>query len=395
MNWFTAGLYHAATMAWETFWALVLGFAISGALQVFVSKDQMGRLFGRTNLRSMSLATVFGAASSSCSYAAAAAARSAFKQGAALIPALAFMFASTNLVIELGAVLWLLMGWRFVLAEVIGSFVLIGLMWLLGRLIFPRNMEEQARRHVEGSAQEEGGCHHEHGNEDHAGHEHMHRQSDDGAQTGKWQALSDAFVMDWQMLWKEIVIGFLIAGFLAALVPTEWWRILFLQNAPAPVRLVENAIVGPLIAAASFVCSVGNIPLASVLWSGGISFGGVVSFIFADLIVFPLVFIYRKYYGFRAAAYITGVFFLSMVGAGIVVDLLFSALGLIPQGPRPASTVAHAHFAWNYTTWLDLVALAICSALIVIHRRQRGSGADGTEHSGHNQQNSGHAGHSH
>ena len=306
MNWLFAGLYHAAAMAWETFWALVLGFAISGALQVFVSKDQMGRLFGRTNLRSMGLATVFGAASSSCSYAAAAAGRSAFKQGAALIPALAFMFASTNLVIELGAVLWLLMGWHFVLAEVVGSFVLIGLLWLLGRMIFPRNMEEQARRHVEGGEDEEGGCHHQHGSEDHGGHEHMHHGSDDGAHTGKWQALSNAFVMDWQMLWKEIVIGFLIAGFLAALVPADWWRILFLQNAPAPVRLIENAVVGPLIAAASFVCSVGNIPLASVLWSGGISFGGVVSFIFADLIVLPLVFIYRKYYGFRAAAYITG-----------------------------------------------------------------------------------------
>ena len=373
MHWIFTGLYHAAAMAWETFWALVLGFAISGALQVFVTKEQMGRLFGRTNLRSMGLATIFGAASSSCSYAAAAAGRSAFKQGAALIPALAFMFASTNLVIELGAVLWLLMGWRFVLAEILGSFVLIGLLWLLGRMIFPRNMEEQARRHVEGGEDEDGGCHHSHGSEGHDSHEHMNHGSGDRAPADPWKSLADAFVMDWQMLWKEIALGFLIAGFLAALVPADWWRVLFLQNAPASVRLVENAVVGPLIAAASFVCSVGNIPLASVLWSGGISFGGVVSFIFADLIVLPLVFIYRKHYGLRAATYITGVFFLSMVGAGVVVDLLFASLDLIPQGPRLESAVAHAQFAWNYTTWLDLVALAVFVALLFIRRRGDGS----------------------
>ena len=378
MHWLTAGFYHAAVMAWETFWALVLGFTISGALQVFVSKEQMGRLFGRVNLRSMGLATAFGAASSSCSYAAAAAARSAFKQGAALLPALAFMFASTNLVIELGAVLWLLMGWRFVLAEVVGSFALIGLLWLFGRLIFSRGLEDDARQHTEDDEPSmEASCHHE-------GHDHGHGSGE--TKGSRWQALAGAFVMDWQMLWKEIVIGFLIAGFLAALVPQDWWRGLFLTNAPAPVRLVENAVVGPLIAAASFVCSVGNLPLASLLWSGGISFGGVISFIYADLLVLPLVFIYRKYYGARAAAYITAVLFLSVVGAGILVDLLFAALKLIPQGPRPESAVAHAHFTWNYTTWLDLVALIVFAVLVVIYRRgssEDGAATRGDQHAGH------------
>lgn len=352
MNWLLLALQHSLAMAWGTWWALVLGFAISGALQTFISRDQMSRFFGRADLQSMGLATALGAASSSCSYAAAAAARSAFKQGAALIPALAFMFASTNLVIELGAVLWLFMGWRFVLAEAVGAVVLIGLMWLLMRLVFPKSLEDEARRQTQGDDEEGGCCHGEH-----------------EEPAGKWQALADAFIMDWQMLWKEILIGFVIAGFLSALVPNEWWEALFLKDAPSGVRLVENALVGPLIAAATFVCSVGNIPLASVLWSGGISFGGVISFIYADLVIIPLVLIYRKYYGGKAAACITGVLYVSMAGAGIIVDLLFAAVGLIPHGPRMSGMAEHPQFAWNYTTWLDLAAIAVFLALMVVHRR--------------------------
>ena len=359
MNWFWHGLYHAAVMAWETLWALVLGFGVSAALQVFVSKEQMGRAFGRTTLRSMALATGFGAASSSCSYAAAAAARSAFKQGAALIPALAFMFASTNLVIELGAVLWLLMGWRFVLAEAVGSFVLIGLLWALARIIFPRDLEQQARRQIDADEDEGGCCHH--------GGDRAHGHVMENGPSGKWRQMADAFVMDWQMLWKEIALGFLIAGFLAAIVPDGWWKALFLTGGPAWLRLIENAVVGPLIAVVSFVCSVGNIPLASLLWSDGISFGGVISFLYADLIIIPLVLIYRKYYGNRPALYLTLVFLLSMIGAGIIVDLMFGALGLIPGGPRPPSALMQEHFAWDYTTWLDLAAL-LAGAMLVSPR---------------------------
>lgn len=386
MEWLWAGLHHAIIMTWETFWALVLGFAISAALQVFTSKRQMGRLFGRADLRSVGLATGLGAASSSCSYAAAAAARSAFKQGAALIPALAFMFASTNLVVELGAVLWLLLGWRFVLAEVVGAFVLIGLMWVLMRLFFPKGLEEEARRKVEGtdSKEESASCHHHDANEPahHSegqqneeagcGHEHHHHEGKDGR---RWQAMGSAFVMDWQMLWKEIAVGFLIAGFLMALVPMHAWQALFLQGGPGWLQLLENAFVGPLIAIASFVCSVGNLPLASVLWSGGISFGGVISFIYADLLIIPLILIYRKYYGTRTAAYITGIFFLAMAGAGIVVDLLFTALKLVPTGPRPPSPAMQAHFSWNYTTWLDLFALLVFGVLWGLHAKGQGDEA--------------------
>lgn len=381
MNWLWAGAHHALIMTWETFWALTMGFAVSAALQVFVSKEQMGRLFGRANFRSVALATGFGAASSSCSYAAAAAARSAFKQGAALIPALAFMFASTNLVVELGAVLWLLMGWRFVLAEVVGAFVLIGLVWGLARLIFPAGLEEGARRKVEGGEDSDHCCHHSGGENDEGQEEHgEHHHGGASSEGSRWKAMADAFVMDWQMLWKEIAVGFLIAGYLMALVPVRAWEGLFLQGGPGWLRLIENALVGPIIAIGSFVCSVGNLPLASLLWSSGISFGGVISFIYADLLIIPLILIYGKYYGGRAAAYITGVFFLAMAGAGIVVDLLFTALGLVPTGPRPPSMIEHAHFAWNYTTWLDLVALVVGGTLWFLHAR---SGRGTNAHAGH------------
>jgi uncharacterized membrane protein YraQ (UPF0718 family) len=351
--WIWMGFYHGAAMFWETLWALVLGFGVSAALQVFVSKERMTRLLGHAGLKEMLFATVFGAASSSCSYAAASIGRSAFQKGAALIPALAFMFASTNLVIELGAVLWLLMGWHFVLAEIVGALVLIGVMWFLMSIIFPKGLEEEARQHS--PINDDQCCHYEHENAD--------------AISNRWSQLGNAFWMDWAMLWKELIAGFLIAGFLAALVPPDWWRSLFVESGSPLLRLIENAAVGPIVAILSFVCSVGNIPLASLLWANGISFGGVIAFIYADLLVIPLVLIYRKYFGARATLYIVIIFYVSMVAAGVIVDLLFSALNLIPRGARPSSPIEHATFAWNYTTWLDLVALAIAACLLVVRRR--------------------------
>lgn len=355
------GFFGGLAMFWETLWALVLGFGISAALQVFVSKERMTQLLGRNGLKEILFATGFGAASSSCSYAAASIGRSAFQKGAALVPALAFMFASTNLVIELGAVLWVLMGWQFVLAEVVGSFVLIGLMWLLMSIVFPKQLESEARVH---SLNEDDECGHHHHHHD---HEHDH------APINKWARLGSAFWMDWQMLWKELVAGFLIAGFLTALVPHDWWKALFIETGSSPLRLIENAAVGPIIAILSFVCSVGNIPLASLLWAHGISFGGVISFIYADLLVIPLILIYRKYFGGRATLYIVGIFYASMVGAGIIVDLIFAGLDLIPKGDRPMSAVEHATFSWNYTTWLDFVAIAVALWLWVLKRRSAGS----------------------
>jgi uncharacterized protein len=376
MDWLWLSLYHALAMLWATFWALVLGFTISGVLQVFVSKERMSRAFGQTNLKSVSLATGLGTASSSCSYAAVAAARSAIQQGAALIPALAFMFASTNLVIELGAVLWVLMGWQFVFAEVLGAFVLIIMMWLLIRLFLPKNLEIDIRARAQEKVHGSTHCTHEDpilqssgvvGDQEFT----TANPSIGGHEISKWPRVAHAFVMDWSMLWKEILGGFLIAGFLAALMPHGWWETLFLQSGPPVVRLIENAFVGPIIAMLSFVCSVGNIPLASLLWSHGISFGGVISFIYADLIVIPIIIIYAKYYGVRGAAWITGIFYVSMVLAGIIVDLVFNALGLIPLGLRPPSAVEHAHIIWNYTSILDLVAAVFAAWLLFLHFKSR------------------------
>jgi uncharacterized membrane protein YraQ (UPF0718 family) len=347
MSWLWLSLYYAFVMFWETLWALVLGFAISAALQVYVSKERMMRVLGTAGLREMLLATGFGAASSSCSYAAVAAGRSAFQQGAALVPVLAFMFASTNLVGELAAMIWVLMGWEFVLAEVVGAFVLIGLMWLLASKIFSRRLEEQARAHAETAMEMMGHC---------CGHEEH-----DSEKTSKLSRLASAFVMDWRMIWKELVAGFLVAGFLSAVVPASWWKALFVETGPAWFRLIENAAVGPIIGMLSWVCSCANIPLASLLWSNGISFGGVISFIYADLLVIPILLIYRKYFGGCAAFYIALVFYLAMVGAGVIVDLVFAAAKLIPTGPRMASAFEHFTFSWNYTTWFDFIAIAVAA----------------------------------
>jgi uncharacterized protein len=355
-------LYAAAVMLWETLWALVLGFSLSAFLQVFFRKEQITKQFGRAGLREVALATFFGAVSSSCSYAATATAKTFFKKGAALVPTLAFMFASTNLVLELGFILWILLGWTFVLAEVVGAFVLIAVMWLLVKLTLPKGLEEMARTHI---GEEEKSCCHSH---------EMEMKEEPFKQQIKrrenWARVADAFVMDALMLWKEMLIGFLIAGFLMVVVPDDWWKNLFISQGAGSVRLVENAIVGSLIGVASFACSCGNIPLASVLWSGGISFGGVISFIYADLIIIPLILIYRKYYGAKAATYITAILFVSMVSAGIIVNLLFGALGLIPS-IRPPSAIAQASFQWNYNTWLDFAAIILCGGFVWIHFKKK------------------------
>jgi uncharacterized membrane protein YraQ (UPF0718 family) len=387
-------LHGALLMLWQTFWALAFGFGLSAFLQVFVRSERVTQQFGHTSLRSVGLATFLGAVSSSCSYAAVAAARTAFRKGAALVPALAFMFASTNLVLELGFVLWLFLGWRFVLAEGVGSFVLIALMWALVRLTFSRQLIEEARAH--GDEDKAGGCCH--GGHDHGGHADAAHKAGHASFAHKlrdpksWSGVADAFLMDVSMMWKEILIGFLIAGFLMAAVPQDWWKVLFLpDSAPVVLRVVENCVVGVLIGVASFVCSVGNIPLASLLWSGGISFGGVVSFIYADLVIIPILILYRKAYGLRAAAAISGVLFASMVGAGIVIDVLFNALGLVPRGARPPSLAQHDHFQWNYTTWLDLAVAVALLALFLAARRGKG----GNQTHGSHEHSSGHDAHHH
>jgi uncharacterized protein len=333
----------AVGMMWQVAWSLILGFTLSGLVQTLVSKERMQALLGRDGIREIAIATGFGAASSSCSYAAAAMSKTLFKKGAALVPSLAFLFSSTNLVLELGIILWLLMGWQFTAAEWIGGLVLIAMMTLLVRLTYPKALVEEARRRVD----ETGG--HDHGSAEAAPGSLIERLGRSETRV----SVAQSALMDFSMLWKDLLIGFLIAGALGALVPNGAWKALFLEGGPPGVQLVENALVGPVIAILSFVCSIGNVPMAAILWASGISFGGVLAFLYADLIVLPLLDVYRKYYGIRMAAYIFGVFFATMVLSAIIMDGAFSALHLVPK-PNPNAVHDLTMFSFNYTFWLNL-----------------------------------------
>jgi len=346
------GLQNALLMAWQVWWALVLGFAISGAVQAWAPRARIEQALGNGGPRAVALASCLGAASSSCSYAAIAIARSLFAMGASAASALAFQFASTNLVVELGIVMWVLIGWQFTLAELIGGIVLIAAMTLLLRVFVSRRSESEARVHAEHA--QDGHVHH-HTTDGHttAGHSGT-RAKLRSAQT--WTEMARNVRSDWSMLYREIATGMLLAGFIG-LLGQHVFNGLFIVHAPEPWRLIENVIVGPIVAILSFVCSVGNIPLAAVLWSGGIGFGGVIAFVFADLIVLPIVLAYRRYYGSRYALRIVGLMFVTIVIAALFVDCLFDVSGLIPQA-RPTRADLFGEVSLNYTFVLNMLATA-------------------------------------
>ena len=345
-------------MAWEVWWALVLGFAISAIVQAWVPRERIESALGGSGFRPVAVATGLGAASSSCSYAAIAIAKSLFQKGASAASALAFQFSSTNLVIELGIVMWVLIGWQFTLAEFAGGLVLIGIMTILLRLFVSKRLEEQAREH----AQEADSGHQHHS----AGERMTIRQRLTSASA--WSDVAHNFRNDWSMVWKEVLIGFLLAGFIGQL-HNGFFNALFITHAPSGLKLIENAIVGPIIAVLSFVCSVGNVPLAAVLWSGGISFAGVIAFIFADLIVLPIVQIYRKYYGDAYAFRIVALMFVTMVIAALVVDGLFGSLGLIPH-TRPSRADIFGSIKIDYKLFTNLVGVAIFAAFFALTMRR-------------------------
>ena len=306
-------------MAWQVGWSLVLGFALSVLVQALVSTGRMR---------------------------------------AALVPSLAFLFSSTNLVIELGLILWLLLGWQFTLAEWVGGLVLIAVMALLVRLTAPRRLVEAARHHPE------------------AGGEHNHDMKPVPGDTLAARLrrpelpvrVAQSFAMDLSMLWKDLAIGFVVAGLLGAFVPAPWWAALFLQGAPPWLRVPADALLGPLVAMLSFVCSSGNVPLAAILWRGGIGFGGVLAFLYADLLVLPLLDVYRRQYGVRMMLYMAAVFYATMVVAALVVNLFFTGAGLVPS-PAAGHRVAVAHFGLDHTCWLNLAFGALAVWLFVLHRR--------------------------
>jgi uncharacterized membrane protein YraQ (UPF0718 family)/YHS domain-containing protein len=352
------GLRDAFLMAWEVWWALVLGFAISGVVQAWVPRERIERALGGSGARPVAVATGLGAASSSCSYAAIAIAKSLFQKGASAASALAFQFASTNLVVELGIVIWVLIGWQFTLAEFVGGLVLVLIMTLLLRLFVSERLEEHAREHA---LRADGG--HQHRSA--GGHLGIRRRL---TSVAAWSDVAHNFRNDWSMLYKEVALGFLLAGFIGQL-PDSFFNSLFLTQAPAAVKLVENAIVGPLIAILSFVCSVGNVPLAAVLWSGGIGFAGVIAFIFADLIVVPIVLVYRKYYGAKFTLRIVALMFVTIVAAALIVDGLFSAVGIVPD-VRPTRADVFSAVRVDYKLFTNILGLAIFVGLFWLTMRR-------------------------
>ena len=348
----------AGSMTWEILWALILGFALSAVVQAVVRKSTIVGLLGDDRPRTLAVAAGLGAASSSCSYAAVALARSLFRKGANFTAAMAFEIASTNLVVELGIILALLMGWQFTAAEFVGGPIMIIAVAVLFRLFVRSRIidaaREQADRGLAGSM------------EGHAAMD-MSAQGDGSF----WRRLfskngltsvSHVFVMEWAAILRDLIIGLLIAGAIAAWVPNRFWETFFITDHPNLAAL-WGPIVGPIVAIASFVCSIGNVPLAAVLWNGGISFGGVVAFIFADLLILPILNIYRKYYGTRMMFVLLGTFYATMVIAGYLVELLFGAAGLIPTHRN--AMVMQAGISWNYTTWLNIAFLVVAAVLVI------------------------------
>ncbi|RAM48746.1 MAG: transporter [Hapalosiphonaceae cyanobacterium JJU2] len=359
-------LLTSAGILWKSFWALVFGYTVSSAIQVVVTRSQMARVLGKRSWKQAVLAGVFGFISSSCSFAAIAASRSVFVKGAHPINALSFLIASTNLVIELGIVLWVLLGWKFFVGNFLLGTLMIIYAYILTRFWFLRNLANQAKQHAQ-QRQEGEGMHH------HAEMQNKNWWQKLTSKTG-WQAISHAFFMEWKMAYKEILFGFTIAGFISVFVPTSFWNTLFLQsgqNTPALLAIVENALVAPIIAFFTFIGSMGNVPLAALLWSKNASFAGVMSFLGADLVAATVVYLQAKYYGWKYAAYVSGLLYVCMVAAGITVHGIFALFNAIPT-ERTALTEL-VRFAIDYTFWLNIIFAVIGGVLLWLHFHDNGS----------------------
>ncbi|WP_085516497.1 permease [Marivirga sericea] len=348
---------------WKSGWAFVLGYIISSMIQAFVPKKKLTQQMGKGNVKSISLSTLFGSISSSCSFAALAAARSLFQKGAHFISTVAFMFASTNLVIELGILIFIFLGWQFIVAEVIGGLILITISGLIIKLTYPKKWIKAAREKVEDESAEE---------EDFDWKERI--KSKEG-----WFLVGKKFVMEWKMAWEDILIGFTIAGFVSVLVPQSFWEAIFLNGMqgelPDFVIRLENALVAPFVAAATFIGSMGNIPLATVLNENGILFAGLMGFIYSDLMVPPLVNMNRKYYGTRIALYIAGVMYVSIVITALILNYSFDLLGVLPEGSRKVKEVTQ--FKIDYTFYFNIVFAAFTALMLYFNFRTKNKETDG------------------
>jgi uncharacterized protein len=348
------GLLDGLMMAWSTGWALTVGFIFSGVVQEFVPKRTLQKRLGSHSPVAVLRASLYGVVSSSCSYAASAMSKSLFARGADFISSLVFMIASTNLVVELGAALLVLMGWQFIMAEFVGGPLMIVLIALFGAWVFRRVNLDELREKLESRR-----------TDDQAGRPSFRKSS-------SWANAAGFAVGDVTMLRKELAAGFLVGGMLQEFVPTSWWHTFFFQG-HGMWTTFENALVGPLIAVVSFVCSIGNVPLAATLWRGGIGFGGVVAFLFADLITLPLLLIYRRYFGTKVALKIFGLFYFAMAIAGIATELIFRGFGVNPQTRNlPSSTMSPT---LNYATYLNVASVILAiGTWWLARKRTTGSG---------------------
>lgn len=364
---------------WMALWAFCLGYAISSMIQVFVTRERMQRTMGTSGPRSVGLGTFFGFVSSSCSFAALSTTRALFEKGAGLVPALAFLLASTNLVVELGIVIFIFLGWQFVVGEYVGGVLLILIMWLVVRLTLSKKLEAHARE----KASQAGGAH-DHGEGGGEGEAPPSPMEKARSWPG-WRQVASQYRMEWQMVWKDVTIGFTIAGIISAFVPAEFFQWLFIgsgsENGPSWWQLALHTVIGPVAAFFTFIGSMGNIPLAAVLFSSGVSFAGVMAFIFSDLVVLPMLRISASYFGWKMAAYILVVFLVCLVATALLLQAGFSLAGILPdpESAKAARTGPGERFQLDYTLWLNAVFLLLSGAAAWLLLTGRG----GSEHGGH------------
>lgn len=372
---------------WKALWAFIVGYIISSAIQVFVTRERMQNAMGESGKKSIALATFFGFISSSCSFSALSASKSLFKKGAGFVPSLAFLLASTNLVIELGFIIAIFLGWQFVVGEYLGGILLILFTWLFVSYTRPKKLIRKAKRRLNEREGED-------------------KQDEDAPDwkdkiTSKqgWQQVAKKYFMEWGMVWKDVTLGFTVAGIISAFVPNSFFQTLFIgtgqEGGPGFFAILEHTLVGPVLAFFTFIGSLGNIPIASILFSNGVSFAGVIAFIFSDLVVFPLIRVNAKYYGWKLALYIVGIFLASLVSTAILMHYGFSLFGLLPQGANSRSAAQTERFAIDYTFWLDLVFLAATGVLAWLRfgdsDRQKGQQRSNKgKHSQHHQENGEH-----
>ncbi|WP_096391773.1 permease [Halopenitus persicus] len=385
---------------WTAAWAIIMGLTVTSLVQVYVSKERMAQVLGDGDLSGLTKATVFGAASSGCSFGAVAIGKGLFKKGAHAVNFLAFMFASTNLIVELGLMILILLGWEFLLAELLGGLILIVVMAVIVHLTLPENLFDEVRatlneRDQEAGITEDPTCGME-GKDEYTlttdGGETLEFCSEGCLETylqetssrggwreelrswGGWYKVGNQFRKEWSMIWKDVIAGFLISGFVIVFVPQWVWNTLFIQGDGLLVT-AENAIMGVAIAVISFVGSMGNVPFAVALWGGGISFAGVIAFVYADLITIPVLNVYRKYYGWKIMLYILGVFFVTMAFTGFLMEVLFDALGIVPDLAGGETATEQTYFELNYTFYLNIIAFALSGFLLYVYKK--GLGAPG------------------